>query len=191
MTGRTTTTKLDSLLLNRWSPRAFEDVAIPQEDIDTLLDAARWAPSAYNYQPWRFLYAVKGDENWERFLSVLVPFNQDWAKNASALFFVVSDLNMGAPDKPNHSHSFDAGAAWAMLAVQATLLGYHTHGMTGVDFEKATAELGVPEGFRVEAAFVVGKIGAADSLSDFLKEREVPSDRKPLEEVGYPGNFRA
>ncbi|WP_443969718.1 nitroreductase family protein [Sphingobium sp. CR28] len=191
MTGRTTTTKLDSLFLNRWSPRAFEDQPIPQDDIDTMLDAARHAPSAYNYQPWTFLYALNGDENWDRFLSLLVPFNQDWAKGAPALFFIVSELTMGDPEKPNHTHSFDAGAAWASFAFQASLLGYHTHGMSGVDFDRAQKELNVPEGFRVEAAFVVGKIGSPDTLPDFLKEREVPSDRKPLDKVGYPGNFRA
>lgn len=190
MTGRITHTQLDTLFLDRWSPRAFDGASIPQEDLDTMLDAARFAPSAYNYQPWTFLYALNGDENWERFLSLLVPFNQDWAKSAPALFFIVSELTMGDPEKPNHTHSFDAGAAWAMFTMQATLLGYHTHGMSGVDFDKAQSELNIPEGFRVEAAFVVGKQGDIETLSDFLKEREVPSDRKPLEKVGYPGNFR-
>ncbi len=191
MTGRTTHTKLDKLFLDRWSPRAFDSTPIPQDDLDALLDAARHAPSAFNYQPWTFLYALKGDENWERFLSLLVPFNQDWAKNAPALFFIVSDRYMGAPDKPNRNHSFDTGAAWGLLATQATLLGYHTHGMAGVDWDRAAQELNIPETHVLEAAFVVGKIGDPAILPDALREREVVSGRKPLDEVGYRGNFRA
>ena len=189
MTGRTTHTKLDSLFLDRWSPRAFDGSVIPAEDLETMLDAARWAPSAFNYQPWRFLYAVPGDENWDRFLSLLVPFNQSWAKSASALFFIVSEKTMGAPDKPNHTHSFDSGAAWAMLSIQAMMLGYHTHGMSGVDFDKASAELDLPDNFRVEAAFVIGKQTDPSTLPEGLASREVPSDRKPLGNIAYPGNF--
>ena len=191
MTNRTTDTALDRLFLDRWSPRAFDGSDMPQADLDLILDAARWAPSAYNYQPWRFLYAHRGDANWARFLDLLIPFNQGWAKDASVLIFVVSATTMGAPDKPSHSHSFDAGAAWAQLALQAHIAGYATHGMSGVDFPRAQTELGVPEDFRVEAAIALGKIGDPATLPEGLRQREVPSDRKPLAEVAFAGNFVA
>lgn len=191
-TNRTTDTALDPLFLHRWSPRAFDGSVIPAADLRTIFDAGRWAPSAYNYQPWRFLYATRDDAaNWQRFLDILIPFNQSWAKEASVLAFIISEITMGAPDKPNHAHSLDAGSAWGSIALQAHLLGYHTHGMAGFDHDKARAELAVPETFRLEAAFVIGKIGDPATLPEALQAREVPSDRKPLDEVAYPGNFRS
>jgi len=190
-TDRKTDTELDPLFLHRWSPRAFDGTTIPSEDLRTIFDAGRWAPSAYNYQPWRFLYATRDDAaNWQRFLDILIPFNQSWAKEASVLVFVISEKTMGSPDKPNLSHTFDAGSAWGSIALQSHLLGYHAHGMAGFDHAKAHAELGVPDGFTVDAAFVIGTMGDPADLPDGLREREVPSDRKPLDEVAYVGNFR-
>ena len=188
MTPRTTDTALDPVFLHRWSPRAFDGSDIPDDDLATILDAARWAPSAMNHQPWRFLYARRGDANWERFLSFLLPGNSVWAVNASALLYVLSEKVMGA--RPSGTHSFDAGAAWGHLAIQAAKLGYHTHGMAGVDFAKAAEELGVPETFKIEAGIALGRIADKSILSEALQAREVPSGRKPLEEVAYPGNFR-
>lgn len=191
MTNRTTSTALDSLFLDRWSPRAFDGSAIAEADLRTILDAARWAPSAFNYQPWRILYAVRGDAHWETFLSILIPFNQSWAANASALLFIVSDTLMESPNgtNPSHSHSFDAGAAWAQLGLQALKLGYHTHGMTGIDFDKARDLLAVPDRFRVEAAVAIGRAADSSTLPEGLRDREVPSDRKPLEEIAFAGGF--
>jgi nitroreductase len=192
MTNRTTDTALDPLFLHRWSPRAFDGSAIPAADLRTILDAARWAPSAYNYQPWRILYAERGDANWETFLSILVPFNQSWASNAGALLFFLSDTQSAGPDGklgPLHSHSFDTGAAWAQLGLQALKLGYHAHGMTGIDFDQARELLGVPERFRVEAAAAIGKVTDPSVLPEGLRGGEVPSGRKPLEEIAYPGKF--
>ena len=191
MTNRTTDTALDRLFLDRWSPRAFDGSAISKADLDTMLDAARWAPSAYNYQPWRLLYALNGDDNWDTFLSILVPFNQSWAKNASVLMFFLSDTVMELPHgtNPSHTHSFDAGAAWAQLGLQAHKLGYYAHGMSGVDFDKARELPGVPERFRVEAAAAIGRMGDPASLPEGLREREVPSDRKPLADIAFAGKF--
>lgn len=190
-TNRQTDTALDPLFLHRWSPRAYDGSTIPAEDLRTIFDAGRWAPSAYNYQPWRFLYATRDDAaNWQRFLDILIPFNQSWAKEASVLVFVISEKTMGSPDKPNASHSFDAGSAWGSIALQSHLLGYHAHGMAGFVHEKAHAELGIPEGFTVDAAFVIGTLGDPATLPDGLRERETPSDRKPLDDVAYVGNFR-
>ncbi len=191
MTDRQTDTALDRQFLDRWSPRAFDGSAIPEADLRTILDAARWAPSAYNYQPWRLLYATRDSADWARFLDILIPFNQSWAKETGVLIIFVSEETMGSPDKPNHSHSFDTGAAWASVALQAHLLGYHAHGMSGIDLDKARTELSVPDGFRVEAAAAIGKIGDPAILPEGLREREVPSDRKALEDIAYPGSFRA
>ena len=189
--NRETDTALDPLFLNRWSPRAFDGSVMAADDLRTILDAGRWAPSSFNYQPWRFLYATRDDAaNWGRFLDLLIPFNAIWAKEASVLLFILSETTMGSPEKPSHSHSFDAGAAWSGIALQSTLIGYHAHGMVGIDMDKTRAELGVPDGFRIEAAVAIGRMGDPASLPEKLQAREEPSNRKPLEEIAYSGNFR-
>lgn len=128
---------IEPLSLQRWSPRAFAGGRISKQDRETLFEAARWAPSAFNYQPWQFRYAETGTGHFDRFCDLLLPFNALWARKASLLAFVISDTLMSlkpdADPQPSHSHSFDTGAAWALLALQATRLGYGAHAMTGVD----------------------------------------------------------
>jgi nitroreductase len=191
MTGRTAHPKVEKLLLERWSPRAFDGSEMPQEDLEVILEAAGWAPSAYNVQPWTFLYARRGDANWDLLMVQLIEFNQSWAKDASALVYIVSDKFMRSDNgnTENHSHSFDAGAAWALAALQAQAMGYHTHGMTGLKFGEAEKALGIPEDHRLEAAFVIGKAAGKEILPDFLQEREVPSTRKPISETMRAGKF--
>ena len=191
MNGRTAHPKVERMIVERWSPRAFDGSEIPQTDLDVIFEAAGWAPSAFNAQPWTFLYARNGDENWELLLSQLVEFNQGWAKNASALVFVVSDRFMRSEKgySENHSHSFDAGAAWALAALQAHAMGYHTHGMTGLKFGEAEKALGIPQDHRLEAAFAIGRQAPKETLPDFLQEREVPSTRKPVGEIARAGRF--
>jgi nitroreductase len=184
---------VEPLILERWSPRAFDGSEIAAADLEAIFDAARWAPSAFNFQPWRFLYARRDSEAWPVFLGLLVPFNQAWAERASVLIFVLSDTLIQGPGSaepsPSHSHSFDAGAAWALLALQATRLGFHAHGMTGVDFERARTDLGVPDRFRIEAAIAIGRIGHKSTLPEALQAREAPSDRKPVDEFAFEGAF--
>lgn len=184
--------RIENLIVERWSPRSFDGSEISQEDLDVIFEAAGWAPSAFNMQPWTFLYARRGDENWERFLSLLIDFNRSWAENASVLIFVVSNRLQGRGEdkKPHYSHSFDAGAAWANLALQATAMGFHAHGMTGIEFGRAEQELGIPEDHRLEAAIAIGRKDAKDKLPEKLQEREVPSGRKPVSEFAIAGNFR-
>ena len=191
MTNRTTNPAILPLIRERWSPRSFDASAMPQADLEVLLEAAGLAPSAYNIQPWTFLYAHRDDANWERFLALLVEFNQGWAKDASVLLFAVSQGTVGRGEEksPSHSHSFDAGAAWQNLALQAAHMGYAAHGMTGVDFARATSELGVPDDHRVEAAIAVGRPAPADRLPEFLRDKEVVSGRKPLAEIMRAGSF--
>lgn len=191
MTGRIANPKVEKLIVDRWSPRAFDGSEISQDDLDTIFEAAGWAPSAFNAQPWTFLYARKGDANWDLLLNQLVDFNQSWAKEASALVFVVSDKLMRSEkgNSDNHSHSFDAGAAWVLAALQAQALGYYTHGMSGLKFGEAEAALGIPDDHRLEAAFVIGRKGDVGSLPEFLQSREVASDRKPISEYVKAGKF--
>ncbi|MGA9582105.1 MAG: nitroreductase family protein [Allosphingosinicella sp.] len=182
---------IDPLFLNRWSPRAYDESEMPEEDLLSLFEAARWAPSAFNSQPWRFLYARRGEADWERFLGLLIPWNQSWAHSASALVYILSDSlpatgKAGEP-APSRSHSFDSGAAWMGFALQATRMGYQAHGMSGVDFERAREELNVPERYRIEAAAAVGRIGDPATLSEKLRVREFPSGRKPVAEFAFRG----
>lgn len=185
---------VDPLFLERWSPRAFDGSEIPDADLKTIFEAARWAPSAFNSQPWHFLYAKRGDANWERFLSLLIPFNQGWAHSASVLVYVVSD-SMPMTDRksgepaPSTTHSYDTGAAWVSLALQATRMGYHAHGMSGIQFDLARAELGLPDRYQLNAACVVGRIGDPVQLDEKQRAREFPSDRKPQAEFVHAGNW--
>jgi nitroreductase len=187
MTERHTDTQVDLLFPGRWSPRAFDGSELNPTEVAALLEAARWAPSAFNHQPWRLLYAARGDANWARFLDLLVPANQAWGQNASLLIFFVSATT--ANDKPNPTHSFDTGSAWMSLALQAELMGLRAHGMAGYDHERARTELALPDDFRIEAAAAVGRQTDKSVLPEKLQEREAPSDRKPLSEVAFAGNF--
>lgn len=192
---RTAAHPIDKLFLERWSPRAFVAQEMPEADLMTILEAGSWAPSSYNSQPWRMLYARRGTAHWDKFLALLNPFNQSWAKNGSALVVMVSKSTMRPPgqdkDIPSHSHSFDTGAAWAQMALQATLSGYQAHGMVGFDIDRATAELRVPEGHRVEAAIVIGKQGDKSILPEPMQAREAPSGRNPLSASALEGGFPA
>lgn len=183
---------VDPLFLDRWSPRAFDGSAISQEHLLTILDAAHWAPSASNLQPWRFVYAHKDSEDWPLFVELLMEGNQRWAKNASVLLFVVSrDYNISreGEKKPSATHSFDAGAAWFSLAMQAHLLGYHAHGMGGILKDRIVEALDIPEGYKVEAGIAIGTLTDSSVLPDDLAEKEVPSKRLPLAEVAFEGRF--
>ncbi len=140
------------------------------------------------------LYAFRHTLDWERFLALLVPFDQSWVRAAGAIVNMLSDTIMTTPQgeaKPLHSHSFDAGAAWACLALQAHRMGLYTHGMTGVDFAAARTALSVPERFRVECAIAIGRIGDPASLPDGLRAREVPSMRRPVSDIAFVGSIPA
>jgi nitroreductase len=184
---------IEPLLLKRWSPRAFDGSVIAGTDLAAIFEAARWAPSAFNVQPWRFIYTLRDDADWQRLLGLLIPFNAGWVKNAGALIFICSDTlataKPGQVPQLSHSHSFDAGAAWAFMALQATSLGYHAHAMTGIDFDHCRGELAVPDQFRVEAAVAIGKQGDKSVLPEALQARERPSGRKPLIDLVYHGRF--
>jgi nitroreductase len=191
--SRTADHPIDALFLERWSPRAFTGEPIAERDLFTLFEAARWAPSSYNSQPWRFLYARRDTEHWPQFVSLLNAFNQSWASNAAALVILVSKTTMlpTGSDKevPSRTHAMDAGAAWGYLALQAARLGWAAHGMAGFDVERTAVELGVPADHRVEAAIAIGRPGPKSLLSEALAAREQPSGRLPLSRLVSEGRF--
>ncbi|MES2258918.1 MAG: nitroreductase family protein [Pseudomonadota bacterium] len=188
------------MFLHRWSPRAFTAEPLPESQLMTLLEAARWAPSCFNSQPWRFLYARRDTPDWDRFVGLLTPDNQVWAKNASALVFVVSNTLMKNPAAapgaagedewvPSYTHSFDAGAAWAQLGLQSTLQGLRAHGIIGIDMERTRLELNVPDNYRIEAAIAIGRQAPIETLGEDLQKKEQPSVREPLSVIALEGGF--
>jgi nitroreductase len=193
--GRTADHPIEPIFLERWSPRAFTEETIPETDLFSMFEAARWAPSSYNSQPWVFLYATRGSAHWDQFLGLLNEFNQSWAKRAGALVIIASNTLMLPPGAekpvPSHSHSLDTGAAWAAFALQGSQLGWHAHGMAGFDVPRAFAELNLPAGYRVEAAVAVGRLADKSILPEYLQGREVPSGRKPIAEFAFSGGFPA
>lgn len=184
---------IDPMFVERWSPRAFTGEDLPVETLMTILEAARWSPSSYNSQPSRFIWARKGTPHFETFLGFLTGANPDWCADASALVYIVSCDTMMVPGKtepvPSRTHSFDAGSAWMSLALQAHILGWYTHGMVGLNYEEAARALKVPPGFTLEAGIAIGKRGDPAKLSDMMKSREAPNDRKPLAESVFEGAF--
>jgi nitroreductase len=188
--GRTADYPIDPMFLERWSPRAFTGEAIPKDVFFTMLEAARWAPSSGNAQPWRFVYGLHGTPAFEKLLGLLVPGNQVWAKNASALLFFISKKTSVSPSgKVNEltTHSFDTGTASGHFALEVRRLGYYAHGMGGFDRERAITELNVTDDYHVEAAYAVGRHGDPATLPPELAEREKPNDRRPLAELAFEG----
>jgi nitroreductase len=160
-----------------------------------LFEAARYAPSSYNSQPWRFVYARRGTEAFSRFVGFLSEFNQDWAKEASALVLIASKSAFTPPGQNQEmisaSASFDAGAAWASLAFQAALLGWTTRAMAGFDKDKARVGTGAPEGLKLEAMIAIGRRGDAARLTADKQAMETPNARKTIAEIVFDGAFPA
>lgn len=181
-TTRTTTTPINAQFLDRMSPRAFTGEALTTAQMEQLADAARWAPSASNKQPWVFAYALRDDANWAAFSNIPNEFNRRWCLNAGALIVLLSDKE-ASPGK----HSFDAGCAWGYLALEAHSMGLATHAMGGFSAEEAAAVLKLPENLVAECVIAVGRRGDVASLPEDLREREVASSRKPLSEMLFAG----
>ncbi len=181
------------LFINRWSPRSFSGEPITDDALFSLFEAARWVPSAFNSQPWRFVYAKRQSEAWPKLLSLLVPYNQAWASGGAALVFVVSKATFTPPGKSesavSRSASFDTGAAWASLAFQAFLDGWATRGMGGFDDIAARVALNVPGDHRIEAVVAIGRRGDKTALPERYHAGETPSSRRPIAEAVFEGCF--
>lgn len=180
---------IETILLKRWSPRSMTGDALKPQELNTLFEAARWAPSTNNEQEWRYLYAQNGSQHWRTFFDLLVPGNQVWCKNAGALLVILSKKTFTKNGKPNPVHTFDAGNSFENLALQGASMGLVVHGMAGFDRSKARKDLNVPDDFDVEAMVAVGHPGDPDELPPELREREVPSGRKRISEFAREGLF--
>lgn len=156
------------------------------EQLEKLFDAARWAASSYNEQPWRFLVGQKGDETYETILDSLIEFNQGWGKGAPVLMLSVGRKMFARNGSPNHYALHDTGAATANLALEATALGLHTHSMAGFDGEKLRKALAIPTDYDMGAVTAIGYLGDVDPLPDALRAMETsPRERKPLAEFTF------
>jgi len=185
---RHTDIPVDRLFLDRWSPRAMSGEEIPPEELQVLFEAARWAPSANNNQPWRILYARRNTPHWPLFFDLLTETNKLWCAQAGALLVFVSKTTF-ENGKPCRTHSYDTGAAWMSLALQGSLKGYVVHGMQGFDYEKTRETLEIPEGYQVEAMAAVGLPGTKEALAEQFQARETPNDRRPLAGTVCEGRF--
>jgi nitroreductase len=181
---------INPLILNRWSPRSMTGEELGDDEIMSLFEAARWAPSSYNNQPWRFIYAKRNTKHWDRLFNLLVEANKIWTKNAALLAVVISRKNFEYNEKPARTHQFDAGSAWENLALEASSRGIVAHGMQGFDYEKARVELGIPIDFEVLAMIAIGKRGLKENLPPELQDKEKPTDRKPLKDIIMEGIYR-
>ncbi len=181
---------IDPIFLNRWSPRAMSGESLTDDELMPLFEAARWAPSSYNAQQRRFLYAKRDTQNWDVFFDLLVEGNKTWAKNAAVLVVVISRKNFEHNEKPSRTHIFDTGAAWENLALEGSLRGLVVHGMQGFDYEKARLALTIPDNYEVCAMIAIGKRGNKEDLPKELQKMEEPNSRRPLKEIAIEGVFQ-
>lgn len=186
---RTTEHDISPSILKRWQPRSMIGEAIDKNELMSLFEAAKWAPSSYNEQPWRFLYATRDSKSWPLFFELMGEFNQSWTEKAAVLVLVLSRNNFAYNDLPNVNHSFDAGSAWENLALEANAKGLVAHAMAGFDGDKARVDLKIPDSYSVEAMIAIGKPGKKEDLPANMQENEKPSDRKKLVEIVKEGIF--
>jgi nitroreductase len=180
---------IEPLFLRRWSPRAMSGQPLSDDQMHTLFEAARWAPSTYNEQEWRFLYARRDTPQWPVFFDLLVEGNREWCRQAALLVVVLAHKVFSKNGKPNPVHLFDSGCAFENLALQGAAMGLVVHGMQGFDFDKARTALGVPDDYAVAAMFAAGRPADVSVLPEKLREREKPSDRKPIAQIICEGGF--
>lgn len=187
----TTQAPIHDLLAARWSGRAYDvNKPVSREQVISLLEAARWAPSCFGDQPWRFVVWNRSEDaaGWQRAFECLVPGNQDWVKNAQVLLLVTADTLFNHNGKPNRWGQYDTGAAAENLCLQAEALGLMAHQMGGFDADKARSEFGVPEQYIPMAMIAVGYPADPATFADEIKERELaPRKRRELGELFFAG----
>jgi hypothetical protein len=180
---------VSDLFINRWSPRAMSGQELTDQELMSLFEAARWAPSSYNNQPWHFVYAKRNTPHWHTLYNLLDDFNKTWNTKTAVLVVVISRNTFTYNNKPSRTHSYDTGAAWIALGLQAYLNHIVAHGMEGFDYDRAKKELNIPDGYTVEAMIALGKLGNIEDLPPELQKKEVPSTRKHVSEFVFEGNF--
>ncbi len=182
---------IEDVLRQRWSPLAFSDRMVEPEKLRSVLEAARWAASSYNEQPWSFIVATSDNKaEFDRLLSCLAEGNQEWARNAPILMLSVAKLNFERNGVENRHAFHDVGAASAELAIQATANGLFIHQMAGFDVPLAQQTYSIPDGYEPVAAIALGYLGDPTTLSERLQQREnSPRTRKPLEKFVFSGSW--
>ncbi len=188
-TNRTADHSIEPLILSRWSPRAMSGETITNEEMLRLFEAARWAPSTYNEQEWRFLYARRESAPWPAFFDLLVEGNRAWCHRAALLAVILAHKTFARNGKPNPVHLFDCGNAFENLALQGAAMNLVVHAMQGFDYERARTSLAVPDDYAVVAMFTVGRPGNPAELPEKLRGAEIPSGRKPVEKIICEGKF--
>ncbi|XP_054153638.1 uncharacterized protein LOC128952299 [Oppia nitens] len=187
--ARKSDVKIHPVLLSRVSPREMTGELVSDEDINSLFEAARWAPSHYNLQPWRFIYAKRGTEHWQKFMDLLWPLNQQWCQTASHLMVVLSSkwAELRGEKHRIPTNSYDAGSAWMSMAIEGAAKGLVIHGIGGFDFDKAYEAVGAnKDTHNVEAMIVVGKRPAKADR----KQNETITPRNPINTFVSEGIFK-
>jgi len=184
-----TQVKINETIANRWSGRAYDATKpVSKAQIFSLCEAARWAPSCFGDEPWRFMVWDKNSnaDAWQKAFDCLVPGNQEWVKNAPVLLLVCADTLFGHNQKPNRWAQYDTGAAAENLCLQATDLGLMAHQMGGFNADAARSTFAIPEQFTLMAMVAIGHAGDANQLSDDLKARELAArKRKPVADLFF------
>ncbi len=180
---------IGALFLNRWSPRSFDpDRPVLDDDLKAVVEAARWAPSSYNEQPWRFIVA-RSEKDQKTFLDLMVEFNQSWAKNAPVPILSCAMMTFAKNSKLNRHALHDVGAAWENMALEAARRGLYMHGMAGFDHERAKKELGLPEDAKAVAMLALGHRGPKEDIPKELQKNEHPNQRRPASESCFEGTW--
>ncbi len=176
------------LIFKRWSPRAFKKTQINTATLESIFDAARWAPSCFNEQPWLFLTST--EQTFEKFLNLLVEGNQSWAKNAAVIGFVLTHKQFNRNGNVNNWAAFDSGSAWMAMSLQASALGLYTHGMGGIKKDEIYRAFDInKDELDVICGFALGQLDTPESLPEDFREREQPSARKPLADIWKQGSL--
>jgi nitroreductase len=182
---------INEFIQGRWSPRAFSEQTISKEDLHVLLEAARWAPSCYNDQPWHFIVATREErEEFDRMLNCLMPGNKVWAEKAAVLMLAVARKTFARNGKPNRYHKYDTGQAVAAITIQAVELGIRTHQMAGFNADRARETYEIPEGYVPLTAIALGYSGDPEELTEDLRQTELGErKRKPQSEFVFKGEW--
>lgn len=181
--------EIDEIFYKRWSPRSFKKAAIPKNILEAIFDAARWSPSCFNAQPWRFITA-HSEPRFSKFLMLLSDKNQQWARNASLLGFIISKNEFDHDTRINQMAPFDCGAAWMAMTMQARKYGLYTHGMAGIDRVAVYHTLEIDESnYTVQCGFVLGVVDKPERLMHDFIAKEKPSPRKSLADIWFQDAF--
>jgi nitroreductase len=181
--------KILPVIMERWSPRSFDEREVSPADLKIVFEAARWAASSYNEQPWRFLVGRRDSETYQKIFSTLMEVNQQWARTAPVLILGVTKTKFSHNGAPNRVALYDLGAAGATLCYQATALGLHTHQMAGFSVDAARKVFNVPEDYLFGAVIALGYQGEPGALTNpqMLAQETSPRQRKPLSEIVLSG----